>query len=281
MTGPYLARNPLVVAVMAAGDIAGMMAPRRTAALPSRGPLNIVVANLAHLGDLIVMLPLLRRLRAWERTAKLGLVIGNWGRAVLDLGDLVDHVHIVDHWRLNRASEGLATKLRRHAQTRAVAVAEMGGSSYDVAIDAYAYFGNSADLLWSAGIPFRVGFSSGGAGTFYTHRLAFDPRLSVQANQARLLVPVAGDGAIPEPDISNRQAFATDPEAERLANGFGDFVVLHIGPGARHKDWPAGRSAPGRTSSWRNSAGVTTSAGSCAGRPPPWPGFAPGRARET
>lgn len=235
MTGPYLARNPLVVGSMILSDLVGRFVPARAVSLPSDGPLKIVVANLAHLGDLIALLPLLKRLRAWERTAGLGLVIGSWSRNVLQLGELADQVHYVDHWRLSRADSGLAAKLRRHAQTRAIAVSEMRKASYDVAIDAYAYFGNSADLLWSAHVPTRIGFTSGGAGTLFTHRIPFDPHASMQANQARLLGPLLGDAEL---DRSTAQPFPIDRDAESKAKGLGDFVVLHVGPGNRHKDWP-------------------------------------------
>ncbi|MBX9589764.1 MAG: glycosyltransferase family 9 protein [Hyphomonadaceae bacterium] len=220
-------------------DLVGMMAPRRAAPLPTDRPLNILVANLAHLGDLIILLPLLARLRASKRTAQLGLLIGSWGRAALELGDFADVVHVVDHWRLNRGEASLTTKIRRHAGTRAAAVPEMRRQVYDVAIDTYAYFGNSADLLWSVGAPMRIGFTSGGAGTLYTHRLSFDPRLSMSGNQSRLLEPMLGAPSTWDAQAAGLPGFQPDPEVERLADTLGACVVLHIGPGATHKDWPA------------------------------------------
>ena len=238
MNGPYLARNPVVLGMMAASDVAGLIAPRRAAALPDR-PLKVLVANLAHLGDLINTIPMLTRLRASPRVARLGVVIGEWGRPVFELGDLADTVHIYDHWRMNRGGEGLKAKLRRHARTRASAARAIEAEGYDVAIDTYAYFGNSASLLWSAGIPVRVGLTSGGAGTLYTHRLGFDPELSIPANQARLLAPILGEGgasgltAVPPPGL------APDPEVMRIADRLGNFIVFHIGPGRPEKDWLA------------------------------------------
>ena len=238
MNGPYLARNPVVLGMMAASDVAGLMAPRRAASLPDR-PLKVLVANLAHLGDLINTIPVLSRLRASPRVAKLGIVIGEWGRPVFELGDLVDTVHVYDHWRMNRGGEGLKAKLRRHARTRASALREIQAEGYDVAIDTYAYFGNSASLLWSAGIPVRVGLTSGGAGTLYTHRFGFDPERSIPANQARLLEPILGEGsdagltAVPPPGLQR------DPAVERIADSLGDFIVFHIGPGRPEKDWLA------------------------------------------
>jgi ADP-heptose:LPS heptosyltransferase len=238
MNGPYLARNPVVLGMMAASDVAGLMAPRRAANLPDR-PLKVLVANLAHLGDLINTIPMLARLRASPRVAKLGVVIGEWGKPVFELGDLADSVHIYDHWRMNRGGEGLKAKLRRHTRTRSGALREIQAEGYDVAIDTYAYFGNSASLLWGAGIPVRVGLTSGGAGTLYTHRFGFDPERSIPANQARLLEPILGDGSDRGLTAITPPGFQPDPEVVRIRDRVGDFIVLHIGPGRPEKDWLA------------------------------------------
>lgn len=239
MTGPYLARNPAVVGIMAASDAIGFLSSPRSGPLPNDRPLNVVVANQAHLGDLVNILPLLARLRAVKSVAKLGLVIGTWGRPVLELGEFADRIHVVDHCCLNRGELGWLAKFRRHAQTRAIAIEEMRREAYDVAIDFYPYFGNSAALLWGIGARVRIGFTSGGAGSFYTHRFAFDPKLSIVANQERLLRPFLGAEAACVDMPSVIQGMKPDPDAGKLADSLADYVLLHIGPGDRHKDWPA------------------------------------------
>ncbi len=115
----------------------------------------------------------------------------------------------------------------------------MRRESYDVAIDTYPYFGNSADLLWSIGAHTRIGFTSGGASTLLTHRFAFDPKLSIVANQERLLLPVLGEEGLQLKMPAGIYGFKPDAEATRLANDLANYVVLHIGPGERQKDWPA------------------------------------------
>jgi ADP-heptose:LPS heptosyltransferase len=237
MSGPYLARNPFVLGMMAAGDVAGLMAPRRAAALPDR-PLSVLVANLAHLGDLVNIIPMLARLRASPRVKKLGVVVGTWGRPVFELGNFADRVHVYDHWRFHRGGEHLKAKLRRHAQTRASALGEIRTEGYDAAIDTYAYFGNSASLLWSAGIPLRAGLTSGGAGTLYTDRFPFDPKLSLARNQARLLQPILGEGSDQGLTALIPPGFQADPEAVRAAANSGRFIIFHLGPGRPEKNWP-------------------------------------------
>jgi len=239
MTGPYLARNPVVVGIMAVSDAVGLLAPRRTGTLPTGRPLNVLVANPAHLGDLINVLPLLARLRASRNVGKLGLLIGSWGRSVLQLGELADRIHVIDHWHLNRSDASWLEKVRHHARTKALAVEEMRRESYDVAIDTYPYLENVANLLWRIGARTRIGFTSGGAGTFHTHRFAFDPNLSIAANQERLLAPVLRGDPLQLEVPAGIHGFRPDPEAARLANDLADYVVLHIGRGERLKNWPA------------------------------------------
>jgi len=85
---------------MALSDLVGRLAPRRASAAPPDGPLGVVVTNLAHLGDLLAMLPMLARLRNSARISRLGLVIGHWGRPILQLGRLADTVHQRLRWSL-------------------------------------------------------------------------------------------------------------------------------------------------------------------------------------
>jgi ADP-heptose:LPS heptosyltransferase len=157
---------------------------------------------------------------------------------VLELGNFTDRVHVFDHWSLNRGGRDLKAKLRRHAQTRADAIREIQAEGYDAAVDTYAYFGNAASLLWSAGISRRVGLTSGGAGTLYTDRFRFDPELSIARNQAKLLQPILGKGSDQGLTAVVPPGFEIDREAVRAAGDLGKFIIFHLGPGQPQKDWP-------------------------------------------
>ncbi|MET0181516.1 MAG: glycosyltransferase family 9 protein [Caulobacterales bacterium] len=233
MTGRYLARNRLVVAAMAAADAIGNFAPRRFSPIPVGKPLRVLVSDLAHLGDLVALAPVIGRLRSSPRISHVGLLIGSWGRPVAEIADLADEIHIFDHAFLNRGGE---KRFDRHVKTRADARFQISEARYDVAIDAYPYLGNAAGLLWSASVPARIGFTSGGAGSFYTHRVRFDPAQSLLVNQARLLEPVLGSQA----DLrAMLPGFRPDFKIAGELAEVGPYVVFHIGPGASHKDWPA------------------------------------------
>jgi ADP-heptose:LPS heptosyltransferase len=234
MTGPYLARNPILIGMLMAGDVAGFCVPSRSRPLAAR-PLNVLVANLAHLGDIINLLPVLQRLQASPDVAKVGFLAGPWTRSLLEKVKLADKIHCVEHWSLNRSNISLKDKLGRHFASRSAAVQEMRFEKYDVALDTYPYFGNSADTLWSAQIPVRIGFNSGGGGTFYSQPVPFDPSISVQANQYGLLDHVLGkqDDHWPE-----NPGLLLDPDVEKRASAIGDYIVFHVGRGEAHRSWP-------------------------------------------
>ncbi len=232
MTGRYLARNPAVVSAMALMDVASAAFSAREAPLPTDRQLNVLVSDLAHLGDVVALSPVLASLRASPRVGRIGLLVGSWSRVVADAADLADDVFVFDHALLNRGKKRFAA----HFASRFRAVREIREARYDVAVDAYPYLGNASGLLWQAAIPTRIGFKSGGASGFYTLRVGFDPKEPLLTNQARLIAPIVGPS---EGLKAQLPGFRTDEKVRARVVALGRFVVLHVGPGAAHKDWVA------------------------------------------
>ena len=180
------------------------------------GRSSVVIANLAHLGDLINVLPLLARLRASRSVAKLGLAIGSWGRPSSSWGSsqiaFISSI-IGTSIAVGRVGWKKSAAMRRR---ELLPSRKCAAKSYDVAIDSYPYFGNAADLMWSIGARTRIGFTSGGAGALHTHRVAFDPKLSIVANQERLLAPILGGEALQLEAPAGIPGFRPDPDASPL-----------------------------------------------------------------
>jgi len=235
-TGPFLARNPALVAGMWAADVGARILPARAAPLPEGRKLNVLVSNLGHAGDLIVTMPLIAALRAHPRVASVGVLIGPWSRGLAEAGDIADHIHVASHWTLDRGAGGMRAKMARAKALRGPVRAELKAASYNLAIDAYAWFGNTAMLLWEAGVPVRAGFTSGGGGGFFTHRAGFAPNESVAANMARvarLVLPDLEIGPAVYPGFRESQA------ALEEARALGRYIVVHVGAGDPRRDWPA------------------------------------------
>src|SRR5262245_39691017 len=229
----YLVRNRVLNSVLRFID--GVLSLHPRPARPIAPPRRILVANIAHLGDVLLSTGVLAALRAAVPHAHLGLLAGSWSRVVLEGHQLVDALHHFDHALLNRGAGSRWEKLRRHLVTRRRAVAEIRAARYDLAIDLYPYFPNAIPLLWAAGVPARIGYTSGGFGRLLTHPVPWSLReWHVTGYHAHLLdqvsIPTPATGFLP-PVLPADQM----PLPEGLP---ATYIVLHAGAGANFKEWP-------------------------------------------
>ena len=110
MTGRYRARNPTLVVVLQLLDILGLFHPRREGPLPSDRPLRVLIANWAHLGDVVAMLPLLYFLANHPRIGRLGVLVGSWSQCIVSEMHFINKVHLLDHFLLDRGKGGRVAK---------------------------------------------------------------------------------------------------------------------------------------------------------------------------
>ena len=106
----------------------------------SRTPRRILVANTAHLGDLVLATSVLPALKSAHPEAEIGFLCGGWNQPLAEGHPLVASVHSIDHWLQNRGGESLVRKLVRYLRIRSgrsrtsvqPAILEMSISSADV-----------------------------------------------------------------------------------------------------------------------------------------------------
>jgi ADP-heptose:LPS heptosyltransferase len=206
---------------------------------PSRPVRRVLIANGAHLGDIVLSTAVLPVIKAAYPGARIGILVGSWAGPVVQGHALLDWVHRVDHFRLNRAALPLKTKIATWWRTRRDALREIREVDYDVAVDLYFYFPNSIALLWQARIPQRIGYTTAGLGPLLTRGLDIDMasnRRSIIELHLELLRQMPSIGA-PRADLAvpNIPRYSVDVAA--LA-GAGQYVVLHLGSGSALKDWP-------------------------------------------
>lgn len=250
----YRAWNPLLHAYLSACDaMLTRLAPRRDAAAGAalaagRRWRRILIANTAHLGDVILASAALPALRAAYPDAEIGFLCAEWSRPLLDRHPLVSRLHTLDHWRQNRADAPLTRKVVRYLRMRRRAIAEIRAAGYDAAIDLYAFYPNAADVLGAAGIPIRIGHTSGGFGPLYTHRIEFRYRrgrhiAGYHADLLRVLGVGETEIAAMRPVIAPPPpSAAIQAQAKLAARGItGEFVLMHVGCGDPRKAWPIGK----------------------------------------
>ncbi len=245
LRGRYLLRSPWLAAYLSTTDrllalgVTGR--PHRTL---ETGIERILIAVGGHIGDAIIATSTMELLAGAFPNAEIGVLTPSWSAAIFRRHPAVRRLHVVDHWRLNRAPVATATKVARYVRSARTAVAEMRAAHYDVAFDLYPYYPNMAGVLWRAGIPRRAGFVTGGRGALYTVAAPWiDDRAHVAEQHARLvrrlIVDLAHATPLPyhveRPDAEDARRIRQVLAEHGLGDGY---IVLHPGSGARKKDWP-------------------------------------------
>ncbi len=190
--------------MLLAWDVLCLALPRRWQRGASPAVRKLPISNWAHLGDVLIAGSLIRPLQTHLPEVEIGFLSGSWNRAAIESLSGVRWLHVVDHWRLSRRPEGLRCKVCRYLADRARALAEIRSVGYDAAIETYQFFPNTCSLLWQAGIPIRVGYTSGG-GPLLTHRLRWIPAdrhiAAYHQELLRVLVPASSLSAPRMPEI--------------------------------------------------------------------------------
>lgn len=239
----YLIRNPIANLIVRLIDDALKRTVRirniwNVRTITNEGSVNrVLIANGAHLGDVVMTTAILPVLRAAYPDVKIGLLIGSWSIQVVEGHPLVDTIHIVDHWALNRRERNFLIKVARYLRTRHQALEEIRKIGYDVAIDLYQYFPNAIGTLYAARIPKRIGYSSAGFGPLLTRSVDWRClNKSIQLYHLDLLKAIPGF-----PAISDEVCYPNLPQGETSLKRYmlpRDYVVLHMGAGATFKEWP-------------------------------------------
>jgi lipopolysaccharide heptosyltransferase II len=241
LRGRYLVRNRGWNAALRVTDAVLSAMVRRDPTAAGGPPRRILVAVGGHLGDAVIATSVFPALATAFPEAAIGMLLPSWSRAVVDDHPRLRWIHHADHWKMNRGAGGAAVKWSQYRRTAGRMLEEVRTVGYDVAIDLYAYYPNAAWLLWRAGIPTRIGYTSGGCGPLYTRALDWRANEGHTADQhRRLLRELGGDShhARPRYDLPPIAAGARDRAAAVIRDRY---VVVHPGAGDARKVWPSER----------------------------------------
>jgi ADP-heptose:LPS heptosyltransferase len=235
MRGRYLIRSRKSAALIAFADALLRLIPRSAA--PGGPPHErILVASWGHVGDVLLTLPAIAALRGAFPDARIGMITGSWGRSAALGSKLVDDVHVIDHWALNRRSESKLNKVCRFFRTRARARAEIKRAGYQAGIDFYPFFPPAHPIFFGTGIPIRVGFDSGGFGSLLTHPHPWrDSDRSIAAHYGDLLDALL-TGSVADNHSSWSYPREVLPGALRGLMP-ANYIAVHPGAGTPFKDW--------------------------------------------
>jgi len=236
--GRYLVRHPVVNTALAGTDavLGAATSGRRAATIPDR-PDRILLSNVAQIGDVVIATAVLQPLRRAFADARIGFLTASWAGAVLEGHPDVTWTHTYDPWKVNRTARTPLAAARQWRRTFVRGVREVRDVGYDVAVDLYPYWPNSVGLLARAGVPVRIGYTSGGYGPLLTHPFEWtDLDQHVAYYHMDLLAPL---GVRSAGRLAPSLPFA-EPRRD-LGLPAGGYLVLHLGAGSPTKQWPLGR----------------------------------------
>jgi ADP-heptose:LPS heptosyltransferase len=244
LKGKYLVQNPLANFILRCVDFFLSLFPKACPAIPGK-PTRILITNLAHMGDVLFMTSLVAVLKRLFPEVKIGVVVGSWSLPIVQGHPLIDHIHAVDHWKLNRDGGSLWQKVGHYLRTKKKALAEIRQAKYQVAIDSYFYFPNAIPLLWQAKIPVRIGYISGGFGPLLTHPLPWKfSEQSILRDYIPLIEPLCSSKAVDEAFLSP-VLYAPEIDLKALLSKHElctkQYIVIHMGTGNSLKEWPVSK----------------------------------------
>ncbi len=188
-----------------------------------RGPLKVCLLQTAFLGDCVLTLPLLRKLRELLPEASVSVVTRPETAGIFAASGLASEI-IED--RKKTAASGLSEFFRLKE--------ELSERGFDAAIIPHRSLRSSL-LARAAGIPVRVGFSSSAGSFFLTHKVPFSWLLHDLERNLSLLSPLAENLKTSFPGMR------ASPEARALSlsGSAGVKAGVNAGSAWATKRWPA------------------------------------------
>jgi ADP-heptose:LPS heptosyltransferase len=191
------------------------------------------------MGDVVLATSVLPVLKSAFPAAKIGFLVRSGTMPVVQGNLDIFRVHLYDH--ALRKPRGLRSALKCAAATSRL-LAELRATRYDWAIELFPRAQNAIPLFYLAGIPTRVGYTSGGWGDLLSH-----PAVWTQSNRhitedhKELLRKVG----VAEPHLCLCQEslpVSTDPELLRRLAPYCDrtpgMVLCQAGASDKKKEWP-------------------------------------------
>lgn len=243
--------KPWLYAALRAMDRVGarLVKPVLRTGEPPAEPRKILVANTAHLGDVLLSTGVPSALRALFPEAEVHFLASSRAAALLRGHGEIARVHVYDSLLLNWASPP-AERVVRWARTLMAAFRALRAEGYDIAVELRSYFPNVLPLLRLARPRFLVGFGTGGLRFILDHEV---PRRAGVHETERFqdvvaaLAQLTGVGTAQSASVDPQIEYLVDAGAalkvlERLGLRRGEpYSVLHPGTTRPRKRWPEAR----------------------------------------
>ncbi|MEI6808852.1 MAG: glycosyltransferase family 9 protein [bacterium] len=203
---------------------------------------RFLVIRLGAIGDVLRVLPAVRRLRVGRPDATIAWAVEEWAAPVLEGNTNFNRLHILKRKELRAGGLRAVAEIRRFR-------AEIRAEHYEVVLDCHGRL-RSGLVAWMSGAPLRLGYARGqeSEGNFlFTNRKVRleDPSVNRVQRFLRLLEPLGLDTAFDPSDTGVQVPAALATEAGAWYESAGK-PPLAVYPGgslrrARRYRWPVDR----------------------------------------
>jgi ADP-heptose:LPS heptosyltransferase len=195
-------------------------------------PRRILVLRLERIGDLLMILPALRDLRAFAGSAEIDLIVGAWNLPLARAIPFVARAEALSAGWLARGSEGHGAGTLVRKATR------WHSRHYDLAINFEPDIRTNL-MLAASGARWCVGWSSGGGGPLLDLALDFDPRAHTSENARRLVSTTFQRTATPRPRplLEIPDSAVRNADARLAARSGWPLIGIHASGGRHVKQW--------------------------------------------
>jgi ADP-heptose:LPS heptosyltransferase len=239
-----LLRTIILLLVRLIGTPTTLLAPRR---LPTDRAPRILLVRPDHLGDMLLVTPILHAIKACIPSAHITVMVGPWSAEVVARHPAINNLITCPFPGFQRASQGPLTPYQLLFTT----AYHLRRTHYDLALNLRPDFWWGAALLYLAGIPQRIGYALAPGAPFLTQALPFPASEHATISNLRLTsaaLQACGYHPLEEPYTPARYPLyfkPTDSEMQSIQNrlqhaGIGtetSLVVIHAGTGGAVKLW--------------------------------------------
>jgi ADP-heptose:LPS heptosyltransferase len=222
----------------------------RAATKKAQGPYQaprILLVRPDHLGDMILVTPILQAIRASIPNAQITMMIGPWSNEIVARHPAINRVITCPFPGFQRASQGALEPYQLLFST----AQQLRSDDYDLAINLRPDFWWGAALLYLAAIPQRIGYATELTSPFLTRALPFPPAEHATVSNLRLAsagIQALGYPALAEPYTPASYPLYFKPQKEdliwaderlqevKVTRGI-PLVIIHPGTGGAVKLW--------------------------------------------
>src|SRR5216110_2146125 len=222
---------------------------------------RILLVRPDHLGDMLLVTPILQAIQERMPHAHITMMVGQWSADIVERHPAIDHIITCPFPGFQRASQ----KPLAPYQLLFATAKQLRRARYDLAINLRPDFWWGGALLYLTGIPHRIGYAIAPGTPFLTQALTFPPAEHATVSNLRLAsaaLQALGYDPLVEPYTPTRYPLYFKPTQEEQATikerlqreNITDetpLVIIHPGTGGAVKLW--------RVEGWANIANRLTS----------------------